>query len=587
MMNTVLTWLQQRRTTLLWVVLFFPILWIAIIAAQCAETSQNISEWFLLFTDALNHPFFLRWTAQTPRFIAGAGILYGFAISLYYSDKGNRRPGEEHGSAKWGLASQVNAKYREKKSPLENIILTQCVWIGLDGRKHRRNLNVLVIGGSGAGKTRFYAKPNLLQCNCSYIVADPKGELLRAMGGLLKEQGYEVTVLNLVEMHESNGYNPFRYLQSDSDAIKLITNLIRNTTPKNASQNDPFWEKSETAILTAFVLYLMHEAREEDQNFSTVMYLIENAATKEEDEEYQSPVDMLFDDLESHEPNHIAVRYYRVFKQSAGKTAKSILVSAAVRLATFNLPEIAYITDHDDMDLGSLGDRKRAIFAVIPDNDTSFNFLVGMLYSQAFQSLYYRADHHYQGRLPVHVHVIMDEFANVALPDNFERVLATMRSREISVSIILQNMAQLKAMFKDSWENITGNCDTLLYLGGNEQSTHKYISELLGKSTIDTKTHGQSKGKNGSWSTNFQQAGRELMTPDEVRLLDNNNALLFVRGERPIQDKKYNLLQHTNIRKTEDGGGEPYHHELTRTVQFSQNDLEHMPDNNTDWELMK
>lgn len=557
------------------------------LAAQCAEISHNISEWLVLFTDALNQPFFLRWTAQTPRFIVGAGVLYGFVISLYYSEKGNRRPGEEHGSAKWGVAAQINAKYRERKAPLPNIILTQSVWLGLDGRKHRRNLNVLVIGGSGAGKTRFYAKPNLLQCNCSYIIADPKGELLRAMGGLLKSKGYDVKVLNLVEMQESDGYNPFHYLKSDSDAIKLITNLIRNTTPKNTSQNDPFWEKSETALLTAFVLYLMHEAREEDQNFSTVMWLIENAATKEDDEEYQSPVDLLFEDLENHDPSHIAVRYYKVFKQSAGKTAKSILVSAAVRLAVFNLPEIAYITDHDDMDLGSLGDRKRAIFAVIPDNDTSFNFLVGMLYAQAFQALYYRADHHYHGRLPVHVHVIMDEFANVALPDNFERVLATMRSREISVSIILQNMAQLKAMFKDSWENITGNCDTLLYLGGNEQSTHKYISELLGKSTIDTRTHGQSKGRNGSWSTNFQQTGRELMTPDEVRLLDNNNALLFIRGERPVQDQKYNLLQHKNIRKTEDGGGEPYHRQTITTVQFAENDLEHMPDDNTDWDLMK
>lgn len=586
-MKNLFAWMQRNSTTLSWVVLFFPILWLAILAAQCADMSRNIFEWFSLLTDALNNPFFLRWTPQTPRFIACAGVIYGFFIALHYSEKGNRRPGEEHGSAQWGIAAQVNARYQDRKAPTQNVILTQLVQIGMDSYKHRRNLNVVVIGGSGAGKTRFYVIPNLLQCNCSYIIADPKGELLRAVGGLLKEQGYDVKVINLVEMEKSDGYNPFRYLKSDSDAIKLITNLIRNTTPKNASQNDPFWEKSETALLTAFVLYLIHEAREEDQNFSMVMYLIENAATKEDDEQYQSPVDMLFEDLESHDPNHIAVRYYKVFKQSAGKTAKSILVSAAVRLAVFNLPEIAYITDRDDMDLSTLGDRKRAIFAVIPDNDTSFNFLVGMLYAQAFQALYYQADHHYHGRLPVHVHVIMDEFANVALPDNFERVLATMRSREISVSIILQNLAQLKSMFRDSWENITGNCDTLLYLGGNEQSTHKYISELLGKSTIDTRTHGQSKGRNGSWSTNFQQAGRELMTPDEVRLLDNKNALLFIRGERPVQDQKYDLLQHKNIRKTEHGGGKPYHYKKTTTIQFAKNDLEHMPDDNTDWDLME
>ena len=479
----------------------------------------------------------------------------------------------------------MNKKYRARKTPFDNLILTQTVWMGLDGRKHQRNVNVLVIGGSGAGKTRAYAKPNLMQCNCSYIVADPKGELLRAVGGLLIQENYEVKVLNLVEMVQSDGYNPFSYLKTDTDALKLITNLIRNTTPKNASQNDPFWEKAEIALLTAFVVYLMHEAREQDQNFSTIMYLIENAAVKEEDENYQSPVDILFQELELHDPNHIAVRYYKVFKQSAGKTAKSILVSAAVRLAAFNLPDLAYITDQDDLDFASLGERKRAIFAVIPDNDASFNFLVGMLYMQAFQALYYRADHVYQGRLPIHVHVMMDEFANVALPDDFERILATMRSREISVSIIIQNMAQLKAMFKDSWENITGNCDTLLYLGGNEQSTHKYISELLGKSTIDTRTHGQSKGRNGSWSTNFQQTGRELMAPDEVRLLDNKQALLFIRGERPIQDRKFNLLQHKRIDATEDGGAASYRTEEPM-MQFSKQDLDHIPNTKTSWDMM-
>lgn len=567
---------SSYNSAVLWAALLFPVAWIAILAAQCCGEDVTFFAWLDAFMLAVQSPLRVHWSPYAPRFLAGAFVLYGLAISAYCSSKGNQRPGEEHGSAKWGDAKQLNAAYREHKSAERNLILTQHIRMGLDGRKHRRNLNVLVIGGSGAGKTRFYAKPNLMQCNCSYIVADPKGEILRAAAPLLEKRGYEVVVLDLVNMAESDGYNPFCYLRTDADALKLVTNLIRNTTPKGAQQNDPFWEKAETALLTAFILYLLYEAPESERNFSAVMYMIENAAAREDDEEYQSPVDELFRQLEMRDENHIALKQYRVFKQAAGKTAKSIMVSAAVRLAAFNLPELAYITDSDDMDLGSLGERRRAIFAVIPDNDASFNFLVGMLYSQAFQELYYRADHIHGGRLPVHVHVIMDEFANVALPDDFERVLATMRSREISVSIIIQNMAQLRALFKDSWENITGNCDTLLYLGGNEQGTHKYISELLGKATIDTRTRGQTKGRSGSSSVNYQQAGRELMTPDEVRMLDNRDALLFIRGERPIRDRKYDLLKHPSIHDTEDGGAPPYRRAAPK-LRFSQNDLSHEP----------
>ncbi len=576
---------RNQNSAVLWAALVLPVAWLGALSAQCCGENTNLIGWLDGLSVVMQNPFSLRWTSYTPRCILGALVLYGLAISAYYSSKGNRRPGEEHGSAKWGDAKQINAIYREHKAPENNIILTSHVRMGLDGRKHRRNLNVLVIGGSGAGKTRFYAKPNLMQCNCSYIIADPKGEIARAAAPLLEKKGYEVAVLDLVNMARSDGYNPFCYLRSDTDALKLVTNLIRNTTPKGASQNDPFWEKAETALLTAFILYLLHEAPKEEQNFSTVMYMIENAAASEEDENYESPVDELFRQLEMKDENHIALKQYRVFKQAAGKTAKSILISAAVRLAAFNLPELAYITDSDDMDLGSLGERKRAIFAVIPDNDASFNFLVGMLYSQAFQELYYRADHIHNGRLPVHVHVIMDEFANVALPEDFERILATMRSREISVSIIIQNMAQLKALFKDSWENLTGNCDSLLYLGGNEQGTHKYISEMLGKATIDTRTHGQNKGRNGSSSVNFQQSGRELLTPDEVRLLDNRDALLFIRGERPIVDRKYDLMKHPNIKATEDGGAPPYHKPVQK-VRFARNDLSH-PVSPDDIEIME
>ena len=399
-----------------------------------------------------------------------------------------------------------------------------------------------------------------MQCNTSFIIADPKGEMLRSVAPLLLEKGYDVKVFNLITPSNSDGYNPFTYIRTDEDVIKLITNLIQNTTPKNAQQNDPFWEKSEIALDTALMLYLLHEAPPEEQNFEMLMFLIENAAAMEDDDEYQSPVDLLFQGLEDENPEHIALKQYKIFKQASGKTAKSILISAAVRLAAFNLPEIARMTSYDNLDLGSMGEKKKAIFCVIPDNDNSFNYLVGMLYTQAFQELYYRADHKHGGELPIPVHFVMDEFANVALPDNFERLLATMRSRRISVSIIIQNMAQLKALFKDSWESLVGNCDTMLYLGGNEQSTHEYISKMLGKETIDTRTRGITRGSHGSSNTNYQNAGRELLTLDEVRLLDNSNALIFIRGEKPIMDKKFDILSHPNIKLTADGGAVPYTH---------------------------
>ena len=487
-------------------------------------------------------------------------FFYAMGVGVYFSSRENRRPGEEHGSAKWGIVSQIVKRYADHKERFNNLLFSQTMRIGLNAKKHRRNLNVLVVGGSGAGKTRFYAKPNIMQCNTSFIIADPKGEMLRSVAPLLLEKGYDVKVFNLITPSNSDGYNPFTYIRTDEDVIKLITNLIQNTTPKNAQQNDPFWEKSEIALDTALMLYLLHEAPPEEQNFEMLMFLIENAAAMEDDDEYQSPVDLLFQGLEDENPEHIALKQYKIFKQASGKTAKSILISAAVRLAAFNLPEIARMTSYDNLDLGSMGEKKKAIFCVIPDNDNSFNYLVGMLYTQAFQELYYRADHKHGGELPIPVHFVMDEFANVALPDNFERLLATMRSRRISVSIIIQNMAQLKALFKDSWESLVGNCDTMLYLGGNEQSTHEYISKMLGKETIDTRTRGITRGSHGSSNTNYQNAGRELLTLDEVRLLDNSNALIFIRGEKPIMDKKFDILSHPNIKLTADGGAVPYTH---------------------------
>ena len=534
--------------------------WFALILAGCYREGNTLFELFDRLLIALETPMNITLNEYSLKAVLIFLFLYAMGIGVYFSSRENRRPGEEHGSAKWGVVSQIVKRYADFKERFNNILFSQTMRIGLNAKKHRRNLNVLVVGGSGAGKTRFYAKPNIMQCNTSFIIADPKGEMLRSVAPLLLEKGYDVKVFNLITPSNSDGYNPFTYIRTDEDVIKLITNLIQNTTPKNAQQNDPFWEKSEIALDTALMLYLLHEAPPEEQNFEMLMFLIENAAAMEDDDEYQSPVDLLFQGLEDENPEHIALKQYKIFKQASGKTAKSILISAAVRLAAFNLPEIARMTSYDNLDLGSMGEKKKAIFCVIPDNDNSFNYLVGMLYTQAFQELYYRADHKHGGELPIPVHFVMDEFANVALPDNFERLLATMRSRRISVSIIIQNMAQLKALFKDSWESLVGNCDTMLYLGGNEQSTHEYISKMLGKETIDTRTRGITRGSHGSSNTNYQNTGRELLTLDEVRLLDNSNALIFIRGEKPIMDKKFDILSHPNIKFTADGGAVPYTH---------------------------
>ena len=506
-------------------------------------------------TAALQHPLDIPWTDKSMLSILICTGLYIMGLCVYASEQRRTRDGEEHGSAAWGSPRQVNAMFRQK----ENKILTRHVRLGLDTHKHRRSLNVLVIGGSGAAKTRSYVKPNILEANTNYVITDPKMEVLTATGGWLKSKGYDIRVLNLVNLEESDGYNPFRYLRDEKDVLKLVNNLIQATTPKGSHESDPFWTKAETALLQAIILMLFQEAPEYEQNFSMVMRVLEYAEVREEDDEYLSPLDLLFQAMERENPESVALRQYKVFKQSAGKTAKSILVSAAVRLAPFNLPQIRAITDHDDMDLYTLGEKKCALYAVIPDNDNTFNFLVSLLYSQAFQTLYYSADQIHHGALPRHVHFVLDEFAAMPLP-GYTRELATMRSRNISSSTIIQNMAQIKELYKDSWETIPGNSDTILYLGGNEQSTHKYISEALGKATIDTKTHGQTKGKSGSYSTNFQMSGRELLTPDEVRALDNRYCILFIRGAKPVMDLKYELTEHPAIRYTVDGGGAPYIH---------------------------
>ena len=534
-----------------------PVVWLALLIAP--YINNGLIEALPYLTKAINEPFHITLCKNTLKTIFIFLLMYGIGIGIYFSTLRNYRRQEEYGSAKWGSASKVNKKYADKTYS-ENKILSQNVRIGLDGKKHRRNLNTLVIGGSGAGKTRFYAKPNILQCNTSFVCLDPKGELLRDTGNLLEKEGYVIRIIDLIDMSKSHGYNPFAYIQDDKDVLKLITNLIRNTTPKGAQSNDPFWEKSEKALLEALCLYLINEAPEEEQNFSMVMEMIVAAEPKEDDEDYISPLDQLFIELENDKPESLALKQYKIYKQAAGKTAKSILISVGVRLAAFNLESIASLTHYDELELGKMGERKTALFAVIPDNDSTFNFLIGMLYTQLFQMLYYSADIIHHGELPIPVHFMMDEFANVALPDEFDKLLATMRSRRIFVSIIIQNLAQIKALYKDAWESIVGNCDELYYLGGNEQSTHKFMSEYLGKETLDTNTYGKSSGRNGNYSTNYQQAGRELLTADEVRLLDNDYALLFIRGELPILDKKYNILNHPNVAYTKDGNGQAYQH---------------------------
>lgn len=550
-------------TVLLWLALFAPVVYVALYLATGYGPGTGLSAMITRLESIPSAPLDIAWTPHSPKAVTIAGVLYGLAVSAYYATLRNERRGEEHGTAKWGVPSAINKRYKDFNHPGNNIILTKNMQMSVDTRKHKRVRNILAIGGTGSGKTRFHCKPNIMQCFASYIVTDPKGEMARSTGHLLRQNGYDVKVLDLINMEASDCYNPFVYLHNDEDVFRLITNLIRNTTPPNSSSQDPFWEKSETALVSALFLYLMREAPVEEQNFATVMYLIENGATKEDDEDYISPLDILFDDLADENPDHIAVKEYLIFKQAAGKTAKSVLLSAAVRLAVFNLPKLQAITNTDNLDIASLGERKQAIFAIIPDNDSTFNFLIGMLYTQAFQALYHCADHKHGGRLPVPVHLILDEFANTANlpPDDFLRVLATMRSREISVSIILQNLAQLKKNFeKDSWESVVGNCDSLLYLGGNEAGTHEYLSKMMGKSTIDTRTSGQTKGRQGSYTQNYQNAGRELMTPDEIRRMDNKYALLLIRGEPPILDEKYNIMKHPNIRLTEDGGAPPYCH---------------------------
>lgn len=486
---------------------------------------------------------------------------YALGVGVFFATRRNWRRREEHGSAAWGDVASIARRYRSHNYSA-NKLLTKGFRIGLDAKRHKRNLNVLVVGGSGSGKTRSYAKPNVMQANTSFVVLDPKGEILRDTGHLLEEQGYELGILDLINMEKSHCYNPFRYLMCDNDVQRLVTNLFKATTQKGAVAQDPFWDTAASMLLLALMFYLLYEAPSDEQNFPMVMEMLRAGEVREDDDDYKSILDELFDELRIRDAGHIALKYYDNYRSGSAKTLKSIQVTLASRLEKFNLDSLIALTATDELDLPSLGERKAALFALIPDDDTSFNFLVSILYTQLFQQLFTLADSKYDGSLPIHVHFVMDEFANVALPEDFEKILSVMRSRNISVSIIIQNIAQLKALFEKQWESIMGNCDSLLYLGGNEQATHKTISELLGKETIDHNTFGKTSGAHGNYTTNWQIAGRELLTPDEVRMLDNRLALLFVRGERPIQDEKYDIAAHPHVGLTADGGRPAYRHGL-------------------------
>ena len=548
---------DKQSAVILSVIGILPVVWLALLIAPSVK--GGLPEILPKLMTVFNNPFQIELCEDSLKTVLVLLLCYGFGIGIYFSTRRNYRRREEHGSAKWGDARAVNKKYCQTPKS-ENKLMTQNVSIGLNAKKHRRNLNTLVCGGSGAGKTRFYCKPNLMQANASFVILDPKGEIVRDVGKLLEAKGYEIKVLDLISMEKSHCYNPFVYLRSDNDIQRLVTNLFKSTTPKGSQSNDPFWDTAASMLLLALVFYLHYEAPEDEQNFAMIMEMLRAGAIEDEEEPRPSPLDNLFSELEYENPDHIALKYYHSYHSGSAKTLKSIQITLAARLEKFNLESLASLTSTDELELETLGEKKTALFALIPDNDTSFNFLVSILYTQLFQQLFYSADHIHGGSLPIPVHFLMDEFANVSLPDDFDKILSVMRSRSVSVSIILQNLAQLKALFEKQWESIVGNCDEFLYLGGNEQSTHKYVSELLGKSTIDTNTYGKSEGRSGSYSTNYQISGRELLTPDEVRMLDNRYAILFIRGERPVLDFKYDILKHPNVALTADGKAGVYEH---------------------------
>ena len=522
------------------------------------------------FNAAIKNPFGHYYNANTLRAVIYGSLIYGMAVLMYVTSRRNLMHGKEYGTARFADIRMVNKALADKDES-KNRILSNNVRMSTDTSVTGLNNNMLVIGGSGAGKTFFIVKPNIMQMmlNNSFIATDPKGEIARATANMLKKNGYNVKVLNLIDMAKSDGYNPFRYIREENDVVKLVTNIISNTTPKETAPTDPFWEKSESMFLQALFYYVWLEMPPNRKNFQSVLELLSEAEVdaKGNDSKLTKKMKQLAKTSKLKQ-NHPAYKQYMKVIRGAGDTVRSIIISANSRLALLENPQILRILSKDDLHLEELGigvngdkHTRTALFCIIPDSDKSYNFIVGMLYTQLFQELYFQADFKNDGKLPIQVTLMMDEFANVALPDDFCSLLSTMRSRRISSIIIIQNLAQIKALFKDTWETITGNCDTLVYLGGNEKSTHQYISEMLGKSTIDKRSTGETRGVHGSASRNYDVLGRELMTPDEVRNMSNKKCLIFIKGFNPIFDDKYIPFRHKNFSQTEDGGGKAYVHD--------------------------
>lgn len=562
---------QNKKKVSLWFIVLGAVLsaYAGYLLNGAWEPGMEMNAFLESFNRVCAEPFANYYNETTLKAVVIALIVYATALLMYITSQRNFMPGKEFGTARFESPQMANKILADKDENF-NRILSQNVKMSLNFRRLKLNGNVLICGGSGAGKTFYEVKPNLMQMphNCSFICTDPKGEILRSCGEMLKNNGYSVKVINLLEMEKSDCYNPFSYIREETDVVKLITNLISNTTPKGATPSDPFWEKAEGLFLQAIFYYVWLEEPPARRNFETVLQLLGEAEVTEQNKPSRLDVRMKFlEETSKLGSAHPAVKQYNKCMRGAGDTVRSIIISANSRLAFLENKQVLRLLSRDDLELAELGigvngdgETKTALFCVIPDSDKSYNFIIGMLYTQIFQELYYQADFNCGGRLPIHVTFMLDEFANVALPDDYCSLLSTMRSREISSIIIIQNFAQLKALFKDTWETIPGNCDTFIYLGGNEQSTHKYVSELLGKGTIDKKSSGETKGRQGSSSRNYDVLGRELFTPDEVRKLDNKKCIIFIRGFDPIMDSKFIPFGHPAFDQTADGKGEPYVH---------------------------
>ena len=505
------------------------------------------------FTAAFSSPWLSFHPTDLLIGIAGAVVLR-MAVYLKGKNAKKYRHGIEYGSARWGTAADI-APYMDKDF-FQNIPMTQTERITMASRpkqpKYARNKNILVIGGSGSGKTRFFCKPSLLQAHSSYVCTDPKGTLLPEIGAFLERKKYRIKCLNLINFRKSMKYNPLAYIRSEKDILKLVNTLIMNTKGEGEKSSEDFWVKAERLYYSALIGYIWYEATEEEKNFITLLDLINASEAREDDETYQSPVDLLFSQLEEREPDHFAVKQYRKFKMAAGKTLKSILISCGARLAPFDIKELRDLMEYDELELDTLGDQKTALFVILSDTDSTFNFVAALMYSQLFNLLCDKADDFYGGRLPVHVRLILDEFANIGQIPNFDKLIATIRSREISASIILQSQSQLKTIYKDAADTIVGNCDSTLFLGGKEKSTLKEISELLGKETIDLYNQSENRGSQVSHGLSYQKLGKELMTQDELAVMDGGKCIFMLRGVRPFLSDKYDLTRHPNYRYTAD-----------------------------------